>query len=127
MEAQDVSTGVPVRLPWCHWSASIPTVWRATTAAATTLCTTTACHHATRADSQWEDEQSYTYDQLQALGCCCPPYVVAPLRLERQWQETLSCRVCRGEDWKDFDLAGIRMAPSTCVFLLQAEGLQTKL
>lgn len=35
---------------------------------------------------QWKDEQSctqsYIHNQPQALGCCCPPHVVTPLRLE---------------------------------------------
>lgn len=42
---------------------------------------------------QWKDEQSYTqsctHDPPQALGCCCPPHVMAPLRLGGGWKVTL--------------------------------------
>lgn len=37
---------------------------------------------------QWKDEQSYTHNPPQALGCCCPPHVMAPLRLGGGWKVT---------------------------------------
>ena len=90
-----------------------------------TLQSRSPCGHATRAGSQWGNEQSYTHDQPQALGHYCPPQ--SPLRLDRGWKEALSCRVCCGRDWKELHLAWVRIAPSACVSLLQAGGLQTKL
>lgn len=77
--------------------------------------------------SQWEDEQSYTHEQPQALGCCCQPHVMAPLRRERGYKETLSCRVCCGGDWKELRLAQVCTAPSASVLPLQVARLQSKL
>lgn len=79
-------------------------------------------HCATRAGSQGEDEQSYTHDQPQALGHSCPPCVMAPLRLEWGWNETLSCRVCCGGDGKELHLTWVCIVLSACVLLLQAGG-----